>query len=372
MENDNILDNDVSNIGDDDTSDMMHHLTTDIFNLVDNISSGGVDPVRYPIGNAMYKDLKHHTKPYPIVCIHLCVYQRQTDMRKRPFVQYLLRLENDELGFYNKPFFNSADSDLYIEATSMLRILMMHYGKFLMDDDMFEYMGFHPDGNDFYVFFDVTKTWVAYHLLGMTDPFWTVMTHEIIGNETVCGYPVSQNTRSLFNTYPELVHLIDRDNNPYALPRTGYSLENAKDVDRVLLFGMHSTPLPALGGNYFQFMDSYADCVRGRTTDELKGKIVTRYCLMCDDPTDPAPDMVYEGDLEGHEGTSYHATDASGRHILAVKDFYAQTTITAYNAISDVVEPGESVEVIEAVEADVVEPAEPSELIEGTEAVGCA
>jgi len=76
---------------------------------------------------------------------------------------------------------------------------------------------------------------------------------------------------------------------------------------------------------------------------------------MCDDPIDPAPDMVYEGDLEGHEGTSYHATDALGRHILAVKDFYTQTTITAYNAI-----------------ADVVEPAEPTELIEGTEAVGCA
>ena len=355
MENNNILDNDTTNIEDDDTNSNVFHMTSEISDLVDNISSGGVDAVRYPIGNTMYKDLKHHARSFPIVCIHLCVYQRQTDMRKRPFVQYLLRLENGELGLYNKPFFNSADGDLYIEATSMLRLLMMHYGKFLMDDDMFEYTGFHTDGADFYMFFDVTKTWVAYHLLGMTDPFWTVMTHEIIGNETVCGYPVSQNTRSIFNTYPELVHLIDRDNNPYALPRTGYSLENAKDLDRVLLFGMHSTPLPALGGNYFQFMDSYADCVRGRTADELKDKIVTRYCLMCDDPIDPAPDMVYEGDLEGHEGTSYHATDALGRHILAVKDFYTQTTITAYNAI-----------------ADVVEPAEPTELIEGTEAVGCA
>ena len=355
MENNNILDNDTSNIKDDDMNDTMHQLTTDIFDLVDNISSVGVDAVRYPIGDTMYKDLVHHTSPYPIVCIHLCVYQRQTDMRKRPFVQYLLRLENGELGFYNKPFFNSANGDLYIEATSMLRLLMMHYRKFLMDDDMFEYTGFHMDGIDFYMFFDVTKTWVAYHLLGMTDPFWTVMTHEIIGNETVCGYPVSQNTRSLFNTHPELVHLIDRDNSPYTLPRTGYSLENTKDLDRVLLFGMHSTPLPALGGNYFQFMDSYTDCVRGRTEDELKDKIVVRYCLMCDDPTDPAPDMVYEGDLEGHEGTSYNATDETGRYILAVKDFYTQTTITAYNAI-----------------ADVVEPAEPTELIEGTEAVGCA
>jgi hypothetical protein len=355
METDNILDNNVSNIGDDDTSDMMHQLTTDIFNLVDNISSDGVDAVRYPIGDTMYKDLKHHARAYPIVCIHLCVYQRQTDMRKRPFVQYLLRLENGELGLYNKPFFNSVDGDLYIEATSMLRLLMMHYGKFLMDDDMFEYTGFHTDGADFYMFFDVTKTWVAYHLLGMTDPFWTVMTHEIADNEVVCGHPVSQNTRTLFNIHPELVHLIDRENNPYALPRTGYSLENGKDLDRVLMFGMHSTPLPALGGNYFQFMDSYADCVRGRTADELKDKIVTRYCLMCDDPIDPAPDMVYEGDLEGHEGTSYNATDETGRYILAVKDFYAQTTITAYNAIAEdleVVEIDEQDEIIESVEAD--------------------
>jgi hypothetical protein len=354
MENNNILDNNTSNIEDDDTNSNVFKLS-EISDLVDNISSGGVEAVRYPIGDTMYTDLMHHTRPHPVVCIHLCVYQRQVDMRKRPFVQYLLRLENEELAFYNKPFFNSVNGDLYIEATTMLKVLMAHYGKFIIDDNMFEYTGFHMDGIDFYMFFDVTKTWVAYHLLGMTDPFWTVMTHEIVGNEMVCGYPVSQNTRSLFSTHPELVHLIDRDNNPYALPRTGYSLENAKELDRVLLFGMHSTPLPALGGNYFQFMDSYADCVRGRTEDELKDKIVARYCLMCDDPIDPAPDMVYEGDLEGHEGTSYNATDETGRYILAVKDFYAQTTITAYNAIAEdleVVEIDEQDEIIESVEAD--------------------
>jgi hypothetical protein len=73
---------------------------------------------------------------------------------------------------------------------------------------------------------------------------------------------------------------------------------------------------------------------------------------MCDDPIDPAPDMVYEGDLEGHEGTSYNATDETGRYILAVKDFYTQTTITAYNAIADVVEIDEQDEIIESVEAD--------------------
>ena len=334
MENTNILDTDILNIGDEDATNIFQ-MTSDISELVDNISSGGVDAVRYPIEKYMHKDVIYHSREHHIVCIHLCVYQRQVDSRKRPFIQYLLRLENGELGFYTKPFFNSVDGNLYIESTTMLKILMAHYGKFLVDDDMYDYTGFHKDGNDVYMFFDVTKSWVAYHLLGMTDPFWTIMVHEIIDNLTVCGHPISTITRDVFEKHPELKFLIDRDDNPYALPRTGYSLEDTKNLDRVLLFGKHTTPLPALGGEYFQFMTSYADCVHGKTKDELKDKIVVRYYLMCDEPINYPSDMVYQEDGIGHEETSYHAFTSDGRYILAVKSFYAQTTITAYNAIPD-------------------------------------
>ena len=106
-------------------------------------------------------------------------------------------------------------------------------------------------------------------------------------------------------------------------------------LTKVLLFGKHTTPLPALGGEYFQFMTSYADCVHGKTKDELKDKIVVRYYLMCDEPINYPSDMVYQEDGIGHEETSYHAFTSDGRYILAVKSFYAQTTITAYNAIPD-------------------------------------
>jgi hypothetical protein len=338
MENNNILDSDTSKSEVDDLSNNIFQMTTDISHLVDNISSGGVDAVRYPIEKSMHKDVIYHTREYPIVCIHLCVYQQQVDSRKRPFIQYLLRLENGELGFYNKPFFNSVDGNLYIEATTMLKVLMAHYGKFLVDDDMYDYTGFHQDGNDVYMFFDVTKNWIAYHLLNMTDPFWTIMVHEIIDNHAVCGHPISAITRGVFEKYPELKFLIDRDDNPYALPRTGYSLEDASHLDQLLLFGKHTTPLPSLGGEYFQFMTSYADCVYDKTKDDLKDKIVVRYYLMCDDPINPPYDMTYEEDGIGHEGTSYHASTSDGRYMLAVKNYYAQITITAYNAIPITIE----------------------------------
>jgi hypothetical protein len=334
MENANILDNDTMVMDDDDTNSNIFHLTSKISDLVENLSSNGVAAVRYPIGDTMYRDLAYHARHSPIVNIHVCAYQRQVDMRKRPFVQYFLRFENNELAFYNKLVFTAAGGDLYVEATTMLKILMAHYGKFLVDDSMYEYTGFHMDRNDMYVFFDVTATWVAYHFLNMSDPFWTIMVREIIDDGFVCGRLVASVVRDLFTMHPELGRMIDRAGAPYALPRTGYSLEKKKDLDRVLLFGMHSTPLPALGGNYFQFMTSYDDCVIGLTAAELKDNIVVRYGLMCDDPVEPAADMVYEGDLEGAEGTSYFAMDAVGRSILAVKDFYAQTTITAYNALA--------------------------------------
>ena len=98
MENTNILDTDILNIGDEDATNIFQ-MTSDISELVDNISSGGVDAVRYPIEKYMHKDVIYHTREHHIVCIHLCVYQRQVDSRKRPFIQYLLRLENGELGF---------------------------------------------------------------------------------------------------------------------------------------------------------------------------------------------------------------------------------------------------------------------------------
>lgn len=337
MENTNILDP-ISVFEIDDMSDNIHQMTSDISDLVDNISSGEVDAVRYPIEKYMHKDVVYHTREYPIVCIHLCVYQQQVDLRNRPFIQYLLRLENNELGFYSKPFFNSVDGNLYIESTTMLKVLMAHYGKFLVDDDMYDYTGFHMDGNDVYMFFDITKTWIAYHLLNMRDPFWTIMIHEIIDNHTVCGHPISTITQNIFQEHPELKFLIDRHDKPYDLPRTGYSLEDIKDLDRVLLFGKHATLSPSLGGEYFQFMTSYADCVHGKTSDELKNKIVVRYYIMCDEPSNYPIDMVYEEDGIGHEGTSYHTFTSDGQYILAVKSYYAQTTITAYNAISYVTE----------------------------------
>lgn len=338
MENNNILD--PVSVTDIDVDDNVYQTSNSISELVDIISSGGVvEAVRYPIEKFMHKDVIYHSREYPIVCIHLCVYQQQVDSRCRPFIQYLLRLENGELGFYNKPFFNGVDCNLYVEATTMLKILMAHYRKFLVDDDMYDYRGFHMNGNDIYMFFDVTKTWIAYHLLNMKDPFWTIMVHEIIDNHTVCGYPISTTTRNIFEEHPELKFLIDRHDNPYKLPRTGYSLETAKDLDRVLLFGKYATPLPALGGDYFQFMTSYADCVHGKTSDELKDKIVVRYYLMCDDPITPPDDIVYEEDGSlVDEGLSYHASTPDGQYILAIRNYYAQISITAYNAISSTIE----------------------------------
>lgn len=332
MEFNNILDSEeISEVKIQDTSE----LVSEINGLINNISES-VDKVRYPIGKNMYKDIVFHTQHMSIVCIHLCVYQLQYDSRNRPFVQYLLRLQDGELGFWNKPFFNSVDINLYEESTCMLKILMAHYGKFLIDDNMYEYSGFYTEGNDVYVFFDVTKTWIAYHLLDMKDPFWTVMTHEIINNQLVCDYPISLDTRCIFMNHPELVSPIDRNNNPYPLARTGYSLEDKKRLDWVLTFGKHATPLPDLGGDFFQFMTSYADCVHGHSTEELKDKIVVRYYLMCDDPITPPEDMVYDDkDLECNEGASYHSMNENGTYILAIRSYYAQITITAYNAISN-------------------------------------
>ena len=60
---------------------------------------------------------------------------------------------------------------------------------------------------------------------------------------------------------------------------------------------------------------------------------------MCDDPINPPDDIVYEEDGGlVDEGLSYHASNSDGQYILAIRNYYAQISITAYNAISSITE----------------------------------
>ena len=66
---------------------------------------------------------------------------------------------------------------------------------------------------------------------------------------------------------------------------------------------------------------------------------------MCDDPIEPDGLVIEdENKIEENEGLSYNAYTSDGQRILAVKCYYAQTTITAYNAIPSITESSDCIE----------------------------
>ena len=276
----------------------------------------------YPISNTMFYDINYHAQKHPIVNLHVCPYQRQTDMRGRTFVQYFMKLnmgENGEkhsLSFFNNPFFvknlgeGGDDSTVMECANIMTKIIMASYGTFLEDTSKFEYKGFHADGADFYAFFDMTEVLIVYHMLSMDDPFWTVTVREIVDTGEVCGYPVLPHVTRLFRKHPELVHVVSSQTmQRYTLPRVGYALAEKKNLDRELMFGKNSELVPNLGDEpYFVFKQTYADCLHEDMRP--REKIVMRYALMGDD--------------------FIHICDENGAVCFATHDFYVQTSLIAH------------------------------------------
>ena len=259
----------------------------------------------YPISDKMYYDINYHSNKYNYVNLYICPYQRQTDKRYRTFIQYFMYLDNNQLNFYNKSCCPQDWDNIKEYTNTLVKLIMANYRIFLTDNEEFEYNGFHIEDNNFYVFFDMTNVKINYHFLHINDPFWMVTIREIVDLKNVCEYPIDQSVTDLFNKHPELFYLTNKDKSKkYKLPYIGYSIEETKNMDNVLMFGMSSDE----NGNYI-FNPTYTSCLH----NEINNKVVIRYAIFDDKFTS--------------------LINKEGIFCISTKDYYAQTPINAYNIV---------------------------------------
>ena len=225
--------------------------------------------------------------------------------------------------------------DIYSEAKTRFQIIMSGYRKFLVSPDTYDYKGFHMEDNNFYVFFDVSKSWVNYHYLNINETFWTVMISEITESKNVCGINISNDIQNFFSRHNELSSLYDYDGNTYDIPRPAYSLELKKNMDWILTFGKSSEVNQTLKGEYFHFMNNYNDCTRSiNDEDDLKTLVIHRYGIFYNNLKIIHNNVNTLDSLDDEDNnTSYIVVDDMGRNVLAIKDYYSQKSISAHNTV---------------------------------------
>jgi len=257
-------------------------------------------------------------------------------MRKRNDRGQKENLKDDEynyIDFHKKTFFDhhSENINLYEEALKIIKIMMFGYGKIVKDIGNIVYKGFRKCDNDFYVFFDLSDTWINHHYLNMHDPLWLVNMYEIFVLNKVCSVPVCDDVINFFKSNNDLVDIYYPDDTRVSIPVVGFTVENRKQMDFTMTFGTCYRKYKDLDSSFVYYYD-YKECCDTISEDEKQDKIVMRHCILYD------RSIEYDGYID-------LTNDDKDRHMIVdkINDRYCgfimcchinQTPLTSHNILS--------------------------------------
>ena len=320
----------------------------------------------YPISKNMYSDLNYHAKTHMFVNIHICPYQIRKSTDGTPFLQYILKKVTDAvpipenegyaefLDFHKKSYFSgfhTGEVDLMKECIAMLKVIMASYRIFMKGDEGYSYTGFHRDDNTFYVFFDISPSWINHHYLSTNDSLWLSTIYEMTVVRQVGPFHVCSNVTKMFSLYDELNTLYKVDGEIIKTPIVGYSLEDKTHMEWTMNFGKqreaygngkHSNDEDGVFVYHFSY-DSCLDSIQCSSDDEYKQEakslVVMRHLLFYENAADYS---LYEND-ETHDNDGVddcisentllvnEISDNSG--VFVVRKFGNQTPLTSHNTL---------------------------------------
>lgn len=297
-------DNNFINEEDNHTTDIIDNILLDLNNSVSEKCDEIKDieyrnSYNYPIAKNMFIDLNYHARTHMYVNLHICPYQVRESTDRTPFLQYIMKLtenkykitnENEDfvIDFNKRTYFDIALSEINLmnEATTMLKIIMASY-RILLTDNKYDYIGFRKIDNDFYVFFDVTKSWINHHYLSLKDPLWLTNMYELTVIGEVGPHKVSTQISDLFSIhYPDLLHLYDNNEKQIPMPIVGYTVEERKNMDWTMTFGTQPVAFRKNDGEYnkvFMYYYAYDACCSDiKNKNDIENPVIMRHSLMYD------------------------------------------------------------------------------------------
>jgi len=142
-------------------------------------------------------------------------------------------------------------------ANYSVDILFYHYG-ISPDTSRCEISGYLKRGNDYYIFYDMSKSWINHHYLNIDDPFWLVNIDEIVSKKTVCDMSISPTVQVLFNENTFLRSLLTKDEEQMPICKTVYTYEEYRNMDFTMTFGTQRTG--DSDDEYFSYFVNFEDC----------------------------------------------------------------------------------------------------------------
>ena len=97
--------------------------------------------------------------------------------------------------------------------------------------------GYLERGEDYYVFYDMSKVWLNHHYLNLDDPFWLVNLDEIVSKRTVCDMNIFPLTQVLFNENGFLRSILSRNKDQMPIGKTVYTYEEYGNMEFTMNFG---------------------------------------------------------------------------------------------------------------------------------------
>lgn len=158
---------------------------------------------------------------------------------------------------YQSPYMRNRFVVPALCANYSLEILFYHYG-ISPNTLQCEISGYLKRGNDYYIFYDMSKSWINHHYLNIDDPFWLVNIDEIVSKKTVCDMSISPIVQLLFNENTFLRSLLTKEEEQMPICKTVYTYEEYRNMDFTMTFGTQRTG--DSDDEYFSYFVNFEDC----------------------------------------------------------------------------------------------------------------
>jgi len=198
--------------------------------------------------------------------ITLCAYEINNDV-KYPFIKYLL-VKNSIFNILNFIKLYSF-STLYLNTNDIILHTKTHLYDMLslntdviekdkiendiIQDTNMEYKGYYIQGNNVYIFYDITKLKVQLNDIYLTSKLWFCILDEIMNVDRVCNIIISKDVQDIFIDNFEFCFLYDKNGNRYNVPIVSYIDKDEKMLNFTYMFGVSKSNKSAILGPYYYF-----------------------------------------------------------------------------------------------------------------------
>jgi len=189
---------------------------------------------------------------------------------KYPFLKFLLLKNplNNTLKIPELPekteLFNSTE-DIITSASFLLFKLISEIYIYEIDDyvKQIDFNGFHINGNEVSLFYNLTKCELIHHdLLAKSNFVWFGLIDEIVNQKHICNFKISESVTNFFTQNSSFCFLYNKEGEKYVTPNIAYVGKHDKFLHFTHVFGEIKTKGTTGIVGYSYYLTDYKNAIK--------------------------------------------------------------------------------------------------------------